>query len=239
MIQQGFARAILRKVPVRQGVATGLWQFRGRAQRFGVDQFHRADTVQFRIQHVRLALADQKFATGQVHPGQSHHFLTLHLDQSAGGDQAVCLGRQQGVIRQCAGGDHTHDLALHRAFAGRRVTDLLTDGDGLAQGNQTRQITFHGMKRHTGHRDGLAVGGTTLGQRQVQQACATFGIGVEHLIEVPHPIEQQMRASLRFELKVLTHHGRVGGQIGSRSHSAVQVREFNNKAAQKAAESIL
>jgi hypothetical protein len=48
-----------------------------------------------------------------------------------------------------------------------------------------------------------------------------------------------MRASLRFELKVLTHHGRVGGQIGSRSHSAVQVREFNNKAAQEAAESIL
>ena len=65
------------------------------------------------------------------------------------------------------------------------------------------------MIGHTRHRDRRTVGGTATRERQIKQTRATLGILVKHLIEIPHAIEQQQRASLRLEPQVLLHHGGV------------------------------
>ena len=47
--------------------------------------------------------------------------------------RAVGLGFQKGIVGKGARRDNALHLALHRAFARRRITDLLANGDTAPQ----------------------------------------------------------------------------------------------------------
>ena len=177
--------------------------------------FGRVDPVQLGVQRVRCALSDVKLAVGEVDPGDAGSLAAgrSRRRQKHTGQAAVCLGRQQRIIGQRAWRHDAHDLALDRSLAGCRVADLLANGDGLARSHESGQILFYSVHRDARHRNGSTVGGAALGECQSKQPGTPLSILVEHFIEIPHPVEQQQRTRLRFEAKVLLHHGGVRRKI--------------------------
>jgi hypothetical protein len=49
---------------------------------------------------------------------------------------------------------------------------------------------------------------SALGQRDVERRRRLFGIVEEHLVEIAHPVEQQIIRMCAFDLQILRHHGR-------------------------------
>ncbi len=154
--------------------------------------------------------------------GQVHHTLRhAHPGQAAVGawslvyshQNGFALFRQQFVVGQCAGRDHTHHLALHRAFASN-FAHLLANGHRFPVADQFGQVAFHGVKGHARHGDGRTSGLPTLGEGDVQQGRSSLGIRIEHLVEVAHAVEEQGVGMLSFEGQVLLHHRRVRSQEG-------------------------
>jgi hypothetical protein len=131
------------------------------------------------------------------------------------------VGQQLGV-GQRAGGDHAHHLAFDRPLGGGHVAHLLADGDRFTELDQARQVALDRVEGHAGHDDRLAGRLAALRERDVQQPCGLFRIGIEHLVEVAHAVEQQCVRVPGLEGQVLLHHGGVAVQRGGQGKSGKQ-----------------
>ena len=149
--------------------------------------------------------------------GQVHHALgDAEPRQAAAVARALVHGHEHGfgffaqqlAVGQCAGGHHTHHLALDRAFSGD-FAHLFANGHRFAMADQLGQVAFHGVKRHTGHRNGLTRRLATGGEGDVQNRRRFLGVGIKHFVKVAHTVEQQGVGVIGFEPQVLLHHGRV------------------------------
>ncbi|MNX53010.1 hypothetical protein D3C86_837000 [compost metagenome] len=208
MRQQVRARAVAFEVPVWYAGA-GAFERKAEFRAVGADDLCRRDAVQFGFELSGRALRDTELAAGQIQPGQPGARGACVAPDEHRGQGAVRLGGQQRVVRERARRDDAHDTAFDRPLGRGRIADLFADRDGLAHGHQARQVLFHGVDRQARHRDRDAVGRAALGQRQVEQARATLGVFVEHLIEVAHAVKEQQGAGLRLQAEVLLHHGGV------------------------------
>ena len=95
-----------------------------------------------------------------------------------------------------------------RRLATGWIFHLLADGDPMAVTDQSLQITVGGMDRHAAHRDVFALVASAFGKRDAECGCRDFGIGEEHLVEIAHPVEQQIARIERLDLVILLHHRR-------------------------------
>jgi hypothetical protein len=64
------------------------------------------------------------------------------------------------------------------------------------------------MDRHAAQGNVLALMAAALGQRDVESFRPLYRVVEEQLVEVPHPVEEQIVAMLRLDLQILRHHGR-------------------------------
>ena len=167
-----------------------------------------------RIQTRELAL--QVVVGGQLHDGE---VAACEVQPRETGSVAAAVdGRkiigatliQQCVIGQRAGRDDANDLPFDRPLARGRVTDLLTDGDRLAEPDEAGEIVVHGVIRHARHRNRLAGGSSAARQRDVDEFGHSAGIVIEQLVEVAHAVEQQHVRVLGLQAEVLLHHRGVG-----------------------------
>ena len=126
-----------------------------------------------------------------------------------GHEQAVALGVEQVRIGHRARRHDALHLALDRALAGRRIADLLADRDRLAELHQLGEIPFDGVVRHARHRNRRAGRRAARGERDVEELRRAFRVVVEELVEVAHPVEQELVRMLRLRAEVLLHHRRV------------------------------
>jgi hypothetical protein len=70
------------------------------------------------------------------------------------------------------------------------------------------------MEGHAAHHHRLPGRLAALGERDVEQPRGLLGVGVEQLVEVSHPVEQEGVGVVGLEAEVLRHHGRVRGKVG-------------------------
>ena len=126
-----------------------------------------------------------------------------------GDEQAVALGLEQVGIGDRARRDDAQHLALDRPFARRRVADLLADRDRFAQLHELREVTVDRVVRHAGHRDGRACRLAARRQRDVEKPGRALRVVEEELVEIAHPVEEQLVRMLRLRAEVLLHHRRV------------------------------
>ena len=98
-----------------------------------------------------------------------------------------------------------HDLAIDRALRLGRVTDLLADRDGLAAAQRAREIRIDGLHGDPGHRYRRATRLAARGQRDVEQARGPARVIEEELVEIAHPVEEQLVRMLRLDAQVLLH----------------------------------
>ena len=157
--------------------------------------------------------ASRSSAPGHAQPGQAADVARAPACTASSSDSLLSV--EQFGIGQRAGRDHAHHLALDRPLAGADLADLLADRHRFAELDQPRQV---GVDRSgTARRPsttGCAGRLAALGERDVEQARGLFGVGVEQLVEVAHPVEQQRVGMVGLEAQVLRHHGRVRGQVG-------------------------
>ncbi len=118
------------------------------------------------------------------------------------------VGQQLG-IGQCAGGDHAHHLALHRALAHAHLAHLLGNGHRFAHLDQACQVILERMERHPRHHHRLAARLAALRERDVEQARGLFGVLPEQLVKIAHAIEQERFWVPGLEGQVLRNHGCV------------------------------
>jgi len=173
-------------------------------------QLHRIDTLQLRQQvFPTLDLQHAEVAAGDIQHRQAEQTLIAQHRRN----QVIATLIQQRLITHRAWGDDAHHLALHRPFAGGRVTDLLTDHHRLAQLDQLDQVAFQRVIRNPTHRNRLPRRLPARGQGDVQQLGGLLRVFVEDLVEVAHAIEHQLIRVLVFQAPVLLHHRGVAGQI--------------------------
>ncbi len=147
----------------------------------------------------------------QIEPGQRQ--LALRLGER--GEIIVAARIEQRILGERAGRDHPHDRALdHRLGAALLglggILDLLADRDLEALADQAREIGLVAVHRHAAHRDVLAQVLAALGQRDVERGRRAHRIVEEQLVEIAHPVEQQMVRMRRLDRQVLAHHrGRI------------------------------
>ena len=124
-------------------------------------------------------------------------------------EQAVALRVEQIGVGHRARRDDAQDLALDRSLARRGIADLLADRHRLAELHQLREIAVDGVIRHAGHRDRRAGRLPARGQRDVEQPRGALRVVVEELVEIAHPVEEELVRMLRLGAEVLLHHRRM------------------------------
>ena len=170
-----------------------------------MQDFRGAEPFQRRAKLLRRDFHQREAAAGQIQPGHAELVpVCCHGQQ-----QAVALVVEQGCVGERAGRDDARHLALHRAFGGGRVADLLADGDRLAQLDQLGEILLGGVIRHARHLDRLACRGATGGERDAQELRRPFRIAEKQLVKIPHAVKQQHAWVFRLDAQVLLHHGGV------------------------------
>ncbi len=132
-------------------------------------------------------LAQAEAAAGQVEPCKPD----ARNQHDRGQQPRLALVEQRGV-GQCAGRDHAHDLARDGSLARGGVPDLLADRDRLAELQEARKVSLRRVHGHSGHRDRLARGLATARESDVDELRGAPRVVVEELVEVPHPVEQQV-----------------------------------------------
>ncbi len=137
-----------------------------------------------------------------------------------GDQQRSSLGVKKIRIGDRARCHHAQHLALDGALARRRIADLLADGDRFAEAHQPGEVLLNRVERNARHRDRRARRLPARGQRDVEQRRGTPCVVIEELVEIAHPVEEQLVRMLRLGAKVLLHHRRVraqrdGGRGGS------------------------
>ena len=188
----------------------------GRIGVLAEQQLGRLQPIELRMQRVDVVeLHDAEAAAREVEPGEPNARRERQRREQA----RLLLLEQRGIGHR-AGRDHAHDLARDRTLARGRIADLLADRDRLPELHEAREIGLRRMHGHAGHRNRLAGGLPALRERDVDELGRAARVVVEQLIEIAHPVEQQRVRKLRFDRKVLLHHGRVR----ARAHRARPVR---------------
>ena len=126
-----------------------------------------------------------------------------------GGDIVRAVVLEHGALRDGAGRDYAHDAALDEAFDGARVFKLFADGDFVALGDEPGDVCLAGVVRHAAHGRLLVLGFAAVagGERELELARGSYGVLVEHLIEVAETEEQQAVLMLFLYFLVLLPHG--------------------------------
>ena len=128
--------------------------------------------------------------------------------------QSIGVGRiEQRFLGQCAGGNQTDDLAFDHRFGPTLlglggVFHLLANGHAKALANQLFQILLGGVDRHAAHWDVFAKMLAAFGQRDVEGFGRLGGILEKQLVEIAHPIKQQISGILGFDFQKLRHNRR-------------------------------
>ena len=160
---------------------------------------------------------DQRCGFGRRHFGQRQPTRGEIEPRNAGsmlacvdGDkQAVALGIEEVGVGHRSRRHDAQYLALDRPFARRRIADLFADRDRLTELHQPREVAFDGVVGHARHRDRRAGGRAACSERDVEKLRRPLGVGVEELVEIAHPVEQQLVRMLCLGAQILLHHGRV------------------------------
>ena len=166
------------------------------------------DSLQHASRFGERHVGQREGARHEVQPGDSGTLANGNVR----GEKAVALGVEQIGVGERAGRDDARHLALDRTLAGGRVADLLDDHHRFALPHELREVRLErviGNARHRNRRPGRLSAG---GQRDVEQARRAFGVDVEQLVEVAHPVEQQLVRMLCLDAKILLHHRRMGGK---------------------------
>ena len=142
-------------------------------------------------------------ARGHVHEGQA-----ADLPGEAHGQQVgVALFVQQGGLRHRAGGHHADHVAADQPLGQGGVLHLLADGDLEAALHELLHIGIHRVMGHAGHGRALLQPALLAGQRQLQLLGHGHRVVKEHLIKIPHAVEEQAAGILLLHLEVVLHHG--------------------------------
>ena len=84
-----------------------------------------------------------------------------------------------------AGREDLRDFAFDE-LAGARFLDLIAHSDFAARAEDARDVAVERVVRDAAHRDRAA-----LGERDVQELCASDGVVEKHFVEVAEAEEQQ------------------------------------------------
>ena len=133
---------------------------------------------------------------------------------------------EQMIFGQCPGGDDADHGAAHRllgpAFFGfRRILGLLADRHPVALADQPGEIVVGGMDRYAAHGDIAPVMLAASRQRDIEGGCRLLRILEKQLVEIAHPVEQQLIGMLVLDAQELGDHRggglsqpRGGGEVG-------------------------
>ena len=209
LVAEQAASRVVVEIPVRLAGAGDIDAEIG-CPAFRVEDFGRADAFQRGGNLIHRHFDQDELATRQVQAGDAGRVAL----RGNGEQPDVLLVIDQRRIGQRAGGDDARHSPLDRPLAGCRVANLLANDGGLAELDQSCQVRLQRMKGHAAHLDrhpGRLAAGS---QCNVEQACRLFGVFVEQLVEVAHPVKQQGVRVLGLEAQVLDHHRGMLGLLG-------------------------
>ncbi len=184
---------------------------------FGEQQLGGLDALERRRAVGDRHVGQRHVPRGEVEPGNPGAIAIEHER----GKRRVALRVEQSRVGQRAGRDDPRDLALDQSLARRRIADLIDDDGTFAAAEQPDEMLLERVPGHAGHRYRRAAGLPACSQRDVEHARGALGIGVEQLVEVAHPIEQQPVGMLALEPEILLHHRRM--LVGRRHRAALVV----------------
>ena len=176
----------------------------------GHQQLGDVEPLQRRGNLRRRHLIQNEPARREIEPCDAAAMLArIHRDE-----QAVAPRVEQVRIGEGSRRDDARDAPLDRSLRRRGIADLLADRNRFAVLHQLRQVLLDCVKRHARHRDRRAGRMSARRQRDVEQPRRALRVVVEELVEIAHPVEQQLVRMLGLRAKILLHHRRVLPHVG-------------------------
>jgi len=125
----------------------------------------------------------------------------------------VTAGIEEILLGEGAWCDDAHHIAPHHRLGAAllrlgRILELLADRHLEALADQLGEIAFGGMDGYAAHGDVAAIMLAALGQRDRQSRRCADRILEEELVEIPHPVEQEVVRMRPFDRKILGHQRR-------------------------------
>ncbi len=189
---------------------------RGRLRVLGHEELGRLDAVERRGEVRRGNVGQREPPRGEVEPRDARALA----GGDARGQQAGRARVEQVRVDQRARRHDPRDAPLDRPLARRRIADLLDDHRRLAQPHEPREVLLDRVERDAGHRDRRARGLAARCERDVEEPGRALRVVVEELVEVAHPVEDELVRVLRLDAQVLLHHRRVRRErVGGREHA--------------------
>ena len=177
----------------------GRYGVLGEQQLGGLDAFERRSAVD------ECDVGQRHPPRREIEPCDAGALAVLHPC----GERRVALRVEQAGVGQRARGDDPRDPALDEPLACRRIADLVDDHGTFAPRDESREMLLDCVVRHARHGNRRTRRLPPGGQRDVEELRSTLGVGVEQLVEITHPVEEQPIGMLVLEPQVLLHHRRV------------------------------
>ena len=196
------------ELPCRQRPRGYAARARRRCAILGEQQLGRLDAFQRGRGFGERRLGHRQPSGGEVEPRHTGA-LARRVPRR---EQALAPRVEQVRVRDRARRDDARDLALERSLRRCRVAELLDDDHRLADLHQAREVLLDGVERHARHRDRRTGRLAPRGQRDVEQPRCALGVVEEQLVEIAHPVEDQLVRMLRLDAQILLHHRRVRGE---------------------------
>lgn len=180
----------------------------------GEDGFGGADAFEFAVEGGGIGeFGDAEGGGGEIDEGEAE----AGADAGDGGEVVMTFRGEEAFVGVGAGAEDLGDGALDE-FARAGFLDLVADGD-LASGlEEAGDVGLGGMIGQAAHGDALA-----LGEGEVEEGGAGFGIFEEEFVEVAEAEEEEgVAGHFAADAKVLGHHGRGLG-AGLSGHGTATV----------------
>ena len=148
--------------------------------------------------------AGAKFARRDVRPRQRAQRAVAE----GAGDVIVLFFVDQVIFDERARRNDADDVPFDHPLTGRRLGQLLADGDLLAHADQAGDIRVRRMKGNAAHRRALFQAAVAPGQRQIEELRDLLRVLKKHLIKISQPIKHDAVFVLLFDLEIVPHHRR-------------------------------
>ena len=155
------------------------------------------------------------------------------LAHANGAEIVIALLGEQACLKQCAGRNHTNNVATHESLCKGGILYLLANGNLVVLFDQLAHVPLVRVERNTAHRRAFCLAAISACKCELELTRGNDGVVKEHLVKISETVKNDIILILIFDFPILLHHwshGSISFFIGFNKYHFEQLRSAICKA---------